>query len=301
MRKYSYPDCISFQGGGVKCIAHIGALTAFDENNRLANLTQFAGSSGGGLIALLFGIGMSFSEIYKTVYHLDLTEFQDAGSLVSRAWRFFKYGALYKGKKLTNWLRDLVAAALGDPDATFQEAYDQTGRTLFLTGTDVLDERTIYFSHLTHPDMPLYKAARISMSHPIFEPVEYRGRLYFDGGALDNLPLTQFQKHPVHVVGFKLLSDDEKIGPDGKIEFEDAPHRTFIGYWYQLLNVYLRNTENSHIHSAYWDNVIKIHTGSISATKFSLTKEERETLVAAGYKGATDWLETVSQGYYSDD
>ena len=54
---------ICFAGGGIKGVAHIGALKAFEEEN--IKFDYIAGTSSGSIVACLYSIGYSADEIYE--------------------------------------------------------------------------------------------------------------------------------------------------------------------------------------------------------------------------------------------
>ena len=56
---------LCFSGGGIKAFAHIGALKALEENN--IKFDMVAGTSSGSIIAVLYALGYSSDEMYKTL------------------------------------------------------------------------------------------------------------------------------------------------------------------------------------------------------------------------------------------
>jgi predicted acylesterase/phospholipase RssA len=76
------------------------------------------------------------------------------------------------------------------PQTTFAELRARSGVTLVLTGYNVLRTSTEAFDHVTHPDMAVLLAARITISIPLyFRPVEFDGQIYIDGGVLEPTPV----------------------------------------------------------------------------------------------------------------
>ena len=59
-------------GGGIRGIAHIGALKALYELNILKNITTIAGASIGGIIAGLYCAGYTPDEMFKIIDLLDM-------------------------------------------------------------------------------------------------------------------------------------------------------------------------------------------------------------------------------------
>lgn len=56
---------LCFSGGGIKAFAHIGALKALEESN--LKFDMVAGTSSGSIVAILYALGYSSSDMYKTL------------------------------------------------------------------------------------------------------------------------------------------------------------------------------------------------------------------------------------------
>ena len=56
---------LCFSGGGIKAFAHIGALKALEEKN--FKFDMVAGTSSGSIIAVLYALGFTSDEMYKTL------------------------------------------------------------------------------------------------------------------------------------------------------------------------------------------------------------------------------------------
>lgn len=105
---------------------------------------------------------------------------------------------------------------------TFYDFFRLTGVDLIITGTNVTQHRSLYFSAYHTPDFPVIEAVGVSMNLPIiFKPVfiEYKvnkqesnnyNNLYtghfVDGGMLNNLPI-----HAFNVKKKKLIKFHDKI------------------------------------------------------------------------------------------
>lgn len=77
---------------------------------------------------------------------------------------------------------------------------------LFVAATDLADRKTVFFS-----DGPLVDALLASSCVPfVFEPVNYRGRQWVDGGILNNFPTEPLKDHCDYLIGSHVnrLADD---------------------------------------------------------------------------------------------
>src|SRR5436190_843421 len=66
-----------FQGGGVKGIAFLGALSVISEQKILDDVDRVGGSSAGAIVALLLGLGFSFEELKEQLNIVDFASWKD--------------------------------------------------------------------------------------------------------------------------------------------------------------------------------------------------------------------------------
>ncbi len=84
---------------------------------------------------------------------------------------------------------------------------EQVIKDLIVTGTNITDKELAIFSAKTSPDMEIAKAIQISAAFPIvFKAVNYKGKQYIDGGAMDNLPVRMLNAYS-NDKKFKFLDD----------------------------------------------------------------------------------------------
>jgi len=153
---------LALSGGGARGLAHIGALEVFLEAG--LDFQVVAGTSMGASVGALFAAGLSPGEILaiaqKTPW-LGLLGLSPREGIFSR-------------KKLKDFLAEHLPP-------TFAELK----RPLAVTAVDVRSGRLLF---LTQGDLP--SAVLASAAYPgLLAPVEREGRLLFDGGVLDNLPV----------------------------------------------------------------------------------------------------------------
>ena len=82
---------VVFEGGGVKGIGLVGAVSIADE--RGYQWVNIAGTSAGAIVAALLAAGYSAAEMKQTMKELDYNSFRDASPLdrVPIAWRWWLY------------------------------------------------------------------------------------------------------------------------------------------------------------------------------------------------------------------
>ncbi len=76
---------------------------------------------------------------------------------------------------------------------------DYQFKSYYTTGVRLRDKSLVELNHKNFPDMPFYRAPRISINFPrYYMPAEYGGETYIDGGAINNAPVNLATAHPVH-------------------------------------------------------------------------------------------------------
>lgn len=196
-------------GGGIKGIAHIGALKALENMKILQNIKIFVGNSIGGLVSSMYVVGYTIDELYDFIETFNLKKFRSTNLDPSNI--FTKFG-IDSGDRFVIILKKMIEAKNLNPEITFKELYEKTKLKIILVGSCLNDKTAHYFSHESHPDMPLWIGIRITTSVPIwFMPVEYKNKIYVDGGCIDNYPIGLFQNDLDSVIGLYLSEHREYI------------------------------------------------------------------------------------------
>ena len=194
-------------GGGIKGIAHIGALKALEEKNILKNIKNFAGTSIGGMIATLSVIGYTPDEMYSFIELFDTRKMRS----INPNGFFDKFG-LDEGIKFTIILEKLFEAKNIPLTTTFKQLFQMTNIKLIITSVCLNDKQVYYLSHTSFPDMPVILGVRMTTSFPFwFVPVKYNGKFFVDGGCIDNYPIQLFSNNLDSVIGIYLSEDKEII------------------------------------------------------------------------------------------
>lgn len=155
---------IVLSGGGSRGLAHAGVLRALAENGIEPDC--IAGSSAGALVGALYASGRNTSETLRF--------FDDANP--------FRLSRLALGKPGVIDSEKLVGAfASWFPDDSFAALQ----RPLFVTGTDLVSGRLQVWS-----SGPLVRPLLASSAVPfVISPTRVDGRLYVDGGIVNNFPV----------------------------------------------------------------------------------------------------------------
>lgn len=172
-------DTIVFSGGGIKGIAHLGAMQYINSKKLANGATTFIGTSAGAIVAAVMAVGLDPKEVFekhiipfKWKSDIDIT-------LLDKGF------GIDTGASLDTWLRGLFPK-----DITFKSLHTSTKKRLVVCVTNLNTRRAEYFGPDTTPDMSVLKALRMSCSVPLyFSAVHHEGMLYVDGGVCDNFPV----------------------------------------------------------------------------------------------------------------
>lgn len=310
-----------FEGGGVKGIAYIGALEVLREKEILDNIERVGGSSVGAITALLVGLNYQPEEIKDIFCNLNFQSFLDESwGIIREVQRLVQQYGWYKGDFFHNWVASIIAAKVGNADATFRDVFDvrqkDNYQDMYFTGTNLSTGFSEVFSYENTPDMSIADAVRISMSVPLFFAAirDKRDHLYVDGGLLDNYPIRLFdqEKYVNHfstlpsyyeIVNTNLQLQDQKTSPyvynqetlgfrlDSTAEiavYHDHAEplqytiNDFFSYSWRLIATIIESQQNQHLHSADWQRTIYIDTPGIRTMDFSIGNIEIEKMIESG-------------------
>jgi NTE family protein len=275
-------EALVFEGGGVKGIAHCGALYRLEQFGiNTEGIMFIAGTSAGSQVAALLACGYSVDELRDILLTLPFTKFMDKswGYILNLKRLICNYG-IHKGDFMEEYIDDLISKKLGKKRATFMDLKLQTLKTLRITGTCLTTSTLEYFDVMRTPDMPISKAIRISSSIPLFfSAVKYQGKHYVDGGVIRNLPILAFPKTPTIFLMFK---DDNTVNHK-----EHRKIKNIIKYLTSLLEVAVIHSNKLSVKHGFEDNhedsfIVKIDTEGISSTDFELDDYTKHLLLTEG-------------------
>lgn len=179
----------------------------------------------------------------------------------------------------------LIANKTGLKLTTFKQLYDLTGKQLRITATCVTCGSLRWFDKDLTPDMPIATAVRASSTFPVmFQPVEWDGHLYVDGGLLHLLPHTAFNMYKGSTVALRIRPDT----PDEK-NMTAENIRTIIDYGLVLMDTTMfgKHSVNS-LYSRWRDDktidIIQADTNMVSPEEIELSHESRVLLIKEGYE-----------------
>lgn len=188
---------VALAGGGLKGLAHIGALQALEELG--VKIEYLSGTSSGSIFASFYAMGYSVDEIKeKTMTHYKMLTKIEKPPLFKAGATYLTSGVakiegLIPGENIENLVKEISKDKnivnmnqIQIPFAIATVDTISTKECIFLSQKiDVRNEDIDYIY-----DAPVAKATRASMSFPgIYTPCQYGEYNFIDGGTKDNLPV----------------------------------------------------------------------------------------------------------------
>lgn len=194
---------LALSGGGIRGIAHAGALKALEDNKITVDI--IGGTSSGALVASLYAMGYSPYYIYLLFkrYAKDIVGI-NSSPIISGIGNFFK------SKKVS-----MTGFKTGE---SIEEAYNNLAlrngikkindikkMPIVIPAVDIKESKEYVFTNSIPidakqkdkyiNDISIGKAVRASSSFPaVFCPCEFKKHSFLDGGVLDNIPVTEVKK-----------------------------------------------------------------------------------------------------------
>jgi predicted acylesterase/phospholipase RssA len=178
-----------------------------------------------------------------------------------------------------------------DIKITFKQLYDKTQKELVLTGYNVSTGMTECFDHLTHPNMEVLLAIRITMCIPmIFRPIIYNNQMYIDGSFVEPVPI-RFCKRKKNSLIITLLSStlpSEDSDAVSSITLQTYFDLLFKGVYSVLSQRCLR------LKTKYPDNFLIIDLSNYIAIDYKMTTVTKAHLYQVGRSHAQKWVRSLS-------
>lgn len=209
---------VALSGGGIRGIAHAGALKALEDNG--IKIDVIGGTSSGSLVASLYAMGYSPYYIYILFkrYAKDIVEINSA-PIISGIGNFMMnkkvcIAGLKTGEALEK-AYDNIATRKG-----VKKIGDITKMPLVIPTVDVkLSKEYIFTNHIPErcedksqyiTNISVGKAVRASSSFPaVFCPCDFENHKFLDGGILDNIPVLEVKKQGADkVIAINFKADD---------------------------------------------------------------------------------------------
>ena len=179
-------------GGGIRGVAHIGAIKALEEYNIYP--THISGTSAGAIVGVLYAGGVPWDEIldfFKTIPIFHANKFA-----------LHKPGFIDTEKFYDDFKKFFP-----------EDNFNSLNKTLFVTATNVVEGTLKVFDK-----GELIRPVLASASFPgVFTPIKIAGTYYIDGGVLDNFPVEPLKMYCDSIIGIY-------VNPLKKIKMKHLKH-----------------------------------------------------------------------------
>jgi NTE family protein len=304
------------EGGGVKGIALVGAVTALAEAGY--GFPRVAGSSAGAvvgaLVAALQQAGEPLSRLEDVMRAVDYRRFRDAGPLgrlpvVGRALALLAHDGLYEGRHLerflTGALGELGVRTFGDlrlsaGSAAAQGLPPEHAYRLVVAVSDLSRRRLARLpwdlpDYAADPDaFPVARAVRASAAIPFFfrpvrQPTPGGAATWVDGGLLSSFPVGLFDRADSleprwPTFGVRLTTRPATLPATPAVQGPLAVGRA-------ALDTLLTDQGSSYLDDPCTvQRTVFVPTAGVSVVDFDLDRATQERLHASGRRAAAQFL-----------
>lgn len=288
-----------FSGGGIKGLSFCGAVDELEKKGILKNITHFAGTSVGSIIASLLAVGFTSQELIDTLTELDFSDIASKSyDVLKDVYEIIENYGLSDGIYMHEFMGKLIEQKTGNKDYTLKQLYDDKQIVLVINSTSLTRGRSVYF-YAQNPikeysDIPIRLAVRMSMNIPfLIQPYLYNNELFVDGGVLNNYMITIFDgefpgdieanmnldKPNEQVLGLKIMTNDQDINYQ-IMKKQDI--KNIVDYSTLFITVLCLTNERRNMTKAYWKRTVNIITPDYPLSKFDLTVKEKQDLINNG-------------------
>lgn len=261
-------DTICLSGGGLKGIGELGALhyLYYHEYYDPKLIKNYIGTSIGSIISILLSIGYTPMDLYTKVIKTDISLDLDLSHLSN----FKEKRGIFNINLIFQHIETLIINKFGKIP-TLKELFEFNKKEIFIAVTNYTDSRGEYLHHSTDPNLSCIDAMKMSSALPwIFDRIEYKNKIYVDGGVANNFPFKKATEIGKKIIGIRI---------EGNINDDDL-----MSYAYRLLSISIQENEKLQL-----DNIDNNHfLITIETTGSGITMndvlERKKKLFSQGYK-----------------
>lgn len=284
------PKRIVLSGGGIRALAHLGALTVLEKEGLLKSVHEYVGVSAGAFVGFSLMLGYTLQELRTlcTLFDFTLIRHLDPESAFDFPTRF----GIDSGERLVRLLHSLMNIKKQPLDITFGQWEQKNPKAIRLRcfATDLFRTEAREFSARVSPNVCIVDALRASMSLPgYFTPVSdpETNHMLVDGGILHNFPLAFLPEEEKETsLGITFSYDHTRVDT-----IEDLP--TFFSQIFACY--YIPRTYE--IYDKYKERCIVIPCGDIASWDFEISREQKEEIIRLGEEKTKEYLNTFMNEY----
>lgn len=277
-------------GGGQTFFSYIGIFDILYKKKyfQLDDIKSIYATSAGSIVALLLCLNYKWDDIVDYIIRCPWETKLKIG--IDTAMNIFENKGLYSDNLFISMFKPLLIGKNLSLDVTLNELFLYSGISLHIYTFELNEFEEVDLSHLTHPDLKVLEAIRMSCSIPlIISPICRDGKCFIDGGIKNNYPLDKCLNiencNQENILGIRNNYDDMKPITE-KSSIDD--------YIKIMLKQFVRlNTNKTYTPIT---NEIDIPTNGVSADLLLdalCNLKIRENIVKEGQEIATKYLEKI--------
>jgi len=202
-------DALCIGSGGIKGILVLGALYDYWSTGQLKSIKHFAGTSVGSIIISLLVIGYSPMDIFVKICNPEFNNIFESPSISDIALKWGLYNSENLKEKIESYFLEKI-----NKIPTFKEILEEFNAFLIIPSHCLTDNKDVYFTPESSPDMKVTDAIILSSSIPfVFQKTIYENKIYVDGAYTENFPINILKKHfpEDKILGFRILNSKQDL------------------------------------------------------------------------------------------
>ena len=258
--------CVS--GAGTQGAALMGALIGIHKKGYLNDIRDVCGVSFGAILVSLWSLGWDPSDLYERIKLVNVSDFCKINVR-----NFFDTFGLSSTTMLMDIIDTLIIEKGFDKNITFREHIYHTDILLRIPALCLNNHELIYFSHLSHPNLPIREAIRASLSIPfLFTAPIIDEKHFVDGGVIRHLPYDPYIDHEEETICLRIKYTPRHEDKIDKLE-------TFI------LSLMTSLHQSASIVPAEFKHIIEVDSG-YEGVNFSIQSHDIHTMMERGIQAS---------------
>lgn len=274
-KKKSEYFCI-LGGGGIRGCSYTGTLKAIEELN--LNVTGWAGSSIGAVVASLYVAGYNADEINKVFEDINMDFFKDINLSLGKDF------ALSKGGYFYDWIKDRIESKFYGNTYTKGKmepvTFEKLGKELVIFSVNLRYLNFHEFSKQKTPDAEIASAVRASVSMPgLYKPVMDGKDCLVDGDLIKCTPLWRvsetIKNTNSRILEFRLEDNETEKTITGTASYLNAVYNAMTGFATDyIMDLYKEKDKFDYI---------KINLPDVSVVDFMISADKKAEMAKTGY------------------
>jgi len=263
-------------GGGIRGCSYIGTLKALEELH--LDITGWAGSSIGAVVAVLYTLGYNVDEINEVFEDINMDFFKDIN------FSFGKDFALSKGGNFYDWIRDKIESRFYKNDYIKGKMppvkFKDLDASLVIFSVNLRYLNFYEFSKEKTPDAEIASAVRASVSMPgLYKPVIDGKDCLVDGDLVKCMPLWRvsdtIRNTKSRILEFRLEDNETEKEITNTASYLNAVYNAITGFATDyIMDLYKEKDKFDYI---------KINLPDISVVDFMISADKKNLMAKIGY------------------